>query len=413
MHRFVKIALVSAFVLGTHCRGVDAGDWPQWRGPARDGRAADAPESWPEKLTEAWRIDVGAGHSSPVVVDGKVYQFSREDNDHEVVRCFNLENGRAVWAKSYPAPYEMNPAARNHGKGPKSTPTAAGGRVFTFGISGILTCFDVTDGAVMWKKRFDDEFAKTSPLYGTAASPLVHGGLVVVPVGGHDKGALRAFDVKTGERKWSWDGDGPGYASPIVAKFDDVEQIVTQSQSAVIAVHPVSGKLLWKFPFKTSFDQNSVTPVVVDDLLIIAGYQQPTAAYKVTRDSSGDWSQEKVWENNDVPQYMSTTVATGGNLYGVTHKNKGQLFCLDSKTGGVNWTGDPRGGDNALLLAAGDDVLVQWTNGRSQVIRARADSLKVEAVYETSTKPVWAHPALAGGRLLIKDQDSLICYELE
>ena len=150
------------------------GDWPQWRGPARDGvvNFFREPAAWPERLTRKWKIPVGLGHSSPVYAGGRIYVFSRQQ-DREVVSSVNPEDGKILWSQSYPAPYKMNPAAVKHGEGPKSTPVVAGGKLYTLGISGILSCFDGASGAVRWRKEFSKQFKETSPLFGTAMSPVV------------------------------------------------------------------------------------------------------------------------------------------------------------------------------------------------------------------------------------------------
>ena len=152
-----KTAIVALAVLAA---SAGAGDWPQWRGSARDGRASLAPRaSFPEALRPAWKVAVGEGHASPVVVGDRVYVFSREGED-EVVQALDLATGKRAWRASYPAPYTMNPAATGHGKGPKSTPVVAGGRVFTFGIGGVLSSFDAASGRLAWRKDFGAELGQ-------------------------------------------------------------------------------------------------------------------------------------------------------------------------------------------------------------------------------------------------------------
>ncbi len=194
-------------------------DWPQWRGPDRDGIAASltAPDpfhlspsggTWPPALHPVWRLEVGTGHSSPILAADVIYVLSREGDD-EAVRAVDLGSGRVRWRASYPAPYQMNSAATAHGKGPKSTPAAATGRLHTLGISGILSTFDTATGKLLWRRTFGDRHATTSPYYGTAMSPLVDGERLIVHVGGHHDGALMAPDAATGATRWSLDGDGP------------------------------------------------------------------------------------------------------------------------------------------------------------------------------------------------------------
>lgn len=200
--RLSRLAWLSLLLAAAPAAGQD---WPQWRGPTRDGLASGfrAPAVWPAELKQEWKIILGEGYSSPVVAAGKVYLLSRKE-EREVVSAVDVATGRLVWQQSYPAPYQMNPAATRHGKGPKSTPVASGGRLYTLGISGILSCFDAASGELRWRKDFALRFRATTPLYGAAMSAIVDQGLLIAHVGGHDQGALSAFDAATGEARWSW-----------------------------------------------------------------------------------------------------------------------------------------------------------------------------------------------------------------
>ena len=168
----------------------------------------------------------------------------------------------------------MNRAATAHGKGPKSTPVVAAGRVYTLGITEILSCYDVASGRLAWRKDFSSQFPETSPDFGTAMSPLVDRGLLIVHVGTSGQGALMALDAATGDVKWRWTGDGPAYASPIAVDLGGTRQIVTQSQSQIVSVAADTGKLLWSLPFTTPYVQNIVTPLVFKDLLDLLGPRQ-------------------------------------------------------------------------------------------------------------------------------------------
>jgi len=225
-------------------------EWPQWRGPNRDGAVvgAAAPAVWPKELKVRWRMTVGTGHSSPVVADGRVYQFARQ-GEEEVLIALDAATGKELWkTPGLAVAYEMNPAARGHGKGPKSTPVVAGGRVFTLGITGVLSAHDAKTGKLIWRKDFSKQYPSTSPLYGTAMSPVVVGDLLVAHVGGHDRGALTAFDPANGSVKWSFEPDGPAYSSPVVVNVGGERQLVTFTQKELVAVSPANGKLLWKLP---------------------------------------------------------------------------------------------------------------------------------------------------------------------
>jgi outer membrane protein assembly factor BamB len=382
-------------------------DWPQWRGPHRDGHAVGvtAPAVWPKQLQKRWQVEVGLGHASPVVANEKIYVFTRRGED-EVLACVSAD-GNVLWRENYPAPYQVNSAAALHGKGPKSTPTVAAGRVYSFGISGILTCRDAETGKRLWQKEFSKQYPATSPLYGVAMSPLIEAERCIVHVGGHDKGALMALDAKTGETLWSWPDDGPAYASPIVVTLDDVRQVVTQSQKACVGVKFDDGKLLWKIPFQTEYDQNAVTPLEHEGSLIVSGYNKGIDRYRIER-NDGQWETDATWENKEVSLYLSSPVADGETLFGFSHRHKGELFAVNLTTGKTLWTSDGRLGDNASLVETGN-VLWALTTG-AELIAFKASEREFEplAQYKVADTPTWAHPVVFSDGVLVKDETKLI-----
>jgi outer membrane protein assembly factor BamB len=388
------------------------GAWNQWRGPGRDGRIAgfSPPARWPKQLARRWKVTVGVGHSSPLVVGNGVFLLTREGGD-EVVRRLALMTGQEVWKQHYPAPYEMNPAARAHGEGPKSTPLYHDGSLYTLGINGVLSCFDGRSGRVRWRNDFSRQFKTTSPLYGTAMSPVAANDLVIAHVGGHEDGALTAFDAKTGRVRWRWAGDGPAYASPILVTLSGVRQVVTQTQKACVGIAMATGKLLWRVPFQTPYDQNCVSPVAVGETLVFGGTRQPTVSYRLRRGNSA-WTPEKVWETRVVTLYMNTPVAVGNRLYGMSERQRGQLFCLDAATGKLAWTGPGRFGDNATIFAAGPVLLALTTGAELCVFRRNGAALVEVARYPVANSPTWASPAIAGKRIMIKDATTLTLWEL-
>lgn len=389
-----------------------AQEWSQWRGPDRDGVVAvsEIPETWPGELKLGWQIDVGEGHSSPVVAGGKIYIFSRQ-GDEEVVSCVNPEDGRILWRESSPAPYTMHPAATGHGKGPKSTPVVAEGAVVTLGISGILSCHDATDGTLRWRKSFEKDFKATSPAFGAAMSPIVFEGLCIAHVGGNDDGALVAVDLSTGKTKWKWTDDGPGYASPIIATFDGSRQVVTFAQEHIIGIDVNSGKLLWQIPFVTPWKVSCVTPILFENDLILTGYEQGTMRVRVVKEGS-TWSTEKMWHNADFGTYMNTPVLFGNLLVALADRRKGQYGILDVESGQLKWQGEGRQGENAALIRAGERLLSLHADGKFIVAEIEDHQIKPLKTYTVADSPTWAHPVFFDKKMLIKAKTTLSLWEL-
>ena len=382
-----------------------AGGWSQWRGPRRDGTVTVAlPTAWPAALTKKWEIAVGIGHSSPVVAGDRVVIHARQ-GESEITRAVSLSTGKELWRDEVAAPYTVNPAAQAHGKGPKSTPAIAGGRVFTFSIGGVLSALNLSTGKVLWRTPAPAAL----PQYGTAMSPIVDGPLVIAHIGGHNNGALTAFDAATGAVRWKWTGDGPAYASPVIATIGGTRQLITQTQKSVVGINAANGALLWQTPFNTAFNQNSVTPIVRGDLVIYSGLDLGVIAARIARQGTS-WAATQVWKNDQVPMYMSSPVTDRTTLYGLSHRRSGQFFAIDLATGKTLWTTQGREGENASLIAAGTALLLSTTN--AELIVARPGRAKFEELkrYTVANSAMWAHPALAPGALLVKDVDKLICW---
>jgi outer membrane protein assembly factor BamB len=408
--RLIAPALLAAIVVSTPA---GAQDWPQWRGPQRDGvvSAGVAPASWPADLTRRWQVEVGEGHASPVVAGRRVIVHTRR-TDRETVSSIDLGTGKVAWADAYDAPYTMNRVATAHGKGPKSTPVVAAGRVYTLGITEILSCYDLDNGRLLWRKDFSTKFPATSPDFGTAMSPLVDRGLLIVHVGTSGRGALMALDAVSGDLEWRWTGDGPAYASPIAVDLAGTRQIVTQSQSRIVSVAADTGTLLWSVPFTTPYVQNIVTPLVVNDALVFSGLDAGVVAVRPVR-SGSTWSVEQVWKSDAVSMYMNSPVLEGNLVFGFSHKNRGQFFCLDAATGKTLWLGDGRQGENAAMLVAGEFV-VSLTNDASLIVsKASAAGLQPVRTYKAADSPTWAHPVLVRGGVLVKDATMLTLWGWE
>ncbi len=388
-------------------------EWSQWRGRDRDGVVHDfvAPETWPEQLHQRWKVEVGTGHSTPVVVDDRVYLHTRNvEADAEVVRALQLSDGQVIWEDTYPVPYRMHPAGRAFGKGPVSTPIVAEGRLFTLGKGGAVSCYDVASGERIWQADFGGQFAAKFPLYGAGMSPILDRNRLIVQVGGPDDGALMALDPATGEVIWSLDGDGPSYVSPIVVELEGQRQIVTQTDAHIIGVAADSGRLLWRLPFRTEFDQNVVTPAIHGDKLILSGLNQPLSAIRLARD--GDtWTPHELWSNPSTSLYMSTTVSVGDRLFGMTHRRKGQFFAMSADTGETIWTSVGREGENASFLVLDDLLLILTDAAELILLRADADEFAPLRRYTVADSQTWAHPVVTRHGFLIKDLSSLALWE--
>ena len=398
--------VVVIFIASAIAAQTPAPSWSQWRGPARDGVASSftAPATWPAQLTKKWEATVGAGHASPVIAGTRIIVHTRQDN-REVLTAFDLASGKQLWQDGVDAPYTMNKAAAGHGPGPKSTPAIAGGRVFALGVSGIFSAHDLATGKLLWRKP-----APAVPQeYGTSNSPIVDGTTVIAFLGGQKGGALTAMDAATGSVKWQWTGDVPGYASPIIATIG-TRQLITQSESKVIGVSVADGKLLWEAPLKTPYNQNIVTPLVVNDVVISSGYRGPTIAYSITAGQGKGWTATPRWSNDQVSMYMSSPAASGTTIFGLSNKNRGQFFAIDAATGKTLWLGKGREADNASIVRAGNVLLLSTTNSELIVARPSATTLEEVKRYTIADSATWAHPAYAGRTIAVKDVDKLIVW---
>jgi outer membrane protein assembly factor BamB len=386
-------------------------DWPQWRGPNRDGMVKDAivPATWPKGLKEEWKITVGSGHASPIEANGRIYVFARQGDD-EVLLCFDAATGKELWRSGQPISFQMHEAAQAHGKGPKSTPVFSNGLVYTLGISGVLSAHDANTGKLKWRREFSKDYPKTWPLFGTSMSPLVDGNVLIAHVGGHDKGALIAFDSQTGVTRWSNDLDGPAYASPMIVNLAGTRQIVTFMQKELVGVDTVTGKLLWKLPSKTQYDENINTVIPYKDMLIFSREEQGLAAFRLNKQGAEIMPQQ-VWVNKDAELYMSTPVLQGNTLFGMTHRQKGQFFAVNADTGKTVWQSPGRMGENAAILNLGGKVILFLTNDAKLIVQAVDEkSYSPVAQYTVATTATWASPLVLGRRILIKDENSLTSW---
>ncbi len=405
----VSIAAVALTTLASAASGQNASlDYPQWRGPQRDGSAVSfvEPKAWPDSLTLKWKVEIGPGYASPIVVGNRVYTHTRRE-ENEVMIALDAVTGKVVWQTSYPAPYKMNPATARHGQGPKSTPLFYNGRLYTLGISGIVSAFDAATGKLLWQKPAP----AVDPLYGTGMSPIAERGLVIFHVGGHNQGALTAFDANTGDVKWSWNGDGPAYASPIVADLAGTRQVITLTQQNIVGVAAASGELLWQRPFVTRATNSAITPILYGDMIIVSGADKGITAFvAVKRD--GKWTTDTVWENQEASLFLSNAVLVGDALFGLSQRNSGQFFAMDAKTGQMLWRTQGREATNTAFVKAGNLLFLLNDDAQLIVVRSSRTGFEPLRRYTVADGATWAQPTVSGNRVFVKDVSTLALWTI-
>lgn len=407
-HAVIIFVLIGGLTSAAQARQAGT-DVTQWRGANRDGAITGfaAPASWPAQLTQRWKVDVGLGYATPIVVGNRVYVFSRQGED-EVMSALDAASGKVLWRTAYPAPFEMNSAARPHGPGPKSTPIFANGRLYSIGMTGVVTAFDAATGKQIWQKPA----MMPVPMYTSHAfSPVIEGNTVIFHVGGHNKGALTAFDLNTGQVRWEWTGDGPGYGSPIVADFGGVRQIVTITQGKLVGVNAGTGAVLWEQALVSPNFTNSITPVRFGDTVIVWGHGGPMTAFAVMR-AGAQWAIRPTWEAPDLPGRMSNSVLDGDVMYGLTSRNMGQYYVVDVKSGKTLWSSEPRQAAQAALVRAGTILFSLENDAELVVFRTSRTGLEELKRYKVADADTWAQPAISGNRIFVKDVSTLTHWTL-
>jgi len=387
--------------------------WPGWRGPKRDGAVShfQVPTRWPKQLKRVWQVEVGTGYASPVVAGGRVYQHARQGDD-EVVWCLDLKTGAVKWRKGYAAPFKIGSGAQKHGKGPKSSPALANGRLFTMSITGLLSAWDTTSGKLLWRRDYRERFKKGHPYWGASTSPLVDGNRVVVHFGTDDQGALIALDVESGKEIWSHGNDGASYASPILVEIQGIRQIDELNMKGLVSVDSQSGRKLWDYPYpQIGTDQNMITPTYLGGLVLQGGENRGILSLQ-PRLGDGAWTVKERWNQKKVALNMSTAVVNGDLLYGFSHFDRGRFFCLNVKTGEVLWQGPPRTGENVAFLSIPGHVVALINDGQLKIIAATGDRFETVASYRVSEGRTWAPPVLLESGILIKDDQMLTRWSL-
>jgi len=386
---------------------VFAQDWPQWRGPNRDGKVTGftAPQTWPKGLVEKWRTTVGAGDSTPALVGDKLYVFAREGGD-EVIACLNAADGKEVWKSKYAVEAISGPDSRVH-PGPRSSPAVAEGKVVTLGVTGVVSCLDAADGKLLWRNA---EY-KAVPQFHTASSPLICDGMAIVQLGGQGEGAIVAFDLATGSAKWKCDGEAAMFASPVLMTVDGTKQIATLTEKSVVGVALADGKFLWQIPFvPMRMAYNAATPIVDGQTVIYCGSGRGTRAVKIEKQGDG-FAAKELWSNAQLAPQFNSPVLKDGLVFGLT--NRGNLYCIHAQTGKTAWTdSNPLGGFGAIL-DAGAVLLVLPEKSGLIAFKPSGEQYEELARIKVSDGPVYATPVVAGKRIFVKDRDAVTLWTID
>ena len=380
-------------------------DWLHYRGPTMNGISpekgwnAQFPTQGPKVL---WRASLGIGTSSVTVAGDRGYSMGNL-NGKDVVYCFDLKTGRVVWRHEYPLALDPNMFEG----GPRSTPTLDGGRVYTISHQGDLWCLDAATGKKVWYKHYQKDFGGRRPEWGYAGSPTVEGKMLLLDVGGKGSSTV-ALDKTNGNVIWKAGDDEAGYGSPVVATIGGKRMVVVFKASHLVGLDAGTGRELWRTEWKTSYDVNAATPVIVGDrILISSGYNHGAALYAI---NSGKVS--LVWSNKKLRSHFNSPVVVDGAIYGIDgDAGGGNLVCLDLATGEQKWI--EKSAKGGSLICADGKLIVLTEKG--ELIIADASPSGFHAISRASvlSKRCWVQPTLVNGRLFVRNNaGDLACLDL-
>lgn len=395
-----------------------AADWPQWRGPSRDGISAETNllREWPKDGPKLlWQTkDLGSGYSTPAVADGRIYMMVNKGIEDERVKSLDAKNGREVWSTRLgkvgsPDQQPNFPAAR-------STPTVDGQVLYALSSDGDLVCLNTADGRIVWRKSLTADFGGKPGTWAYAESPLIDGEQLVCVPGGPDATVV-ALNKKTGEVLWKCPlpgGDAAGYASVIIVEAAERRQYVAFPANGLIGVDAKTGRLLWRYE-KTKGLGNIVTPVARDGLIYSSANFVGGGLIRLTTEQGGV-KPEQVYFDPKLPTAIGGAVLVGDSLYGCGSE---ALLCVDFKTGQVKWS--ERSAAPGSLCCADGRLYLHGENGEVVLIEPSAEGYQERGRFSPPQQPVhtkqmekaWSYPVIANGRLLIRDLDCLWCYDVK
>ena len=386
-----------------------AEDWPQFLGPARNGvySGNDLAAKWgPAGVAIEWKKEVGQGFSSPVVAQGRLILFHRI-GDKEVVEALDAATGRPIWSFDYPTRYRDD---FGFDEGPRATPTIAGGRVYTFGAEGVLQCLDFATGKKIWTVDTLAKFQPRKGFFGAAGAPLVDGDRVLLNIGGAGAG-LVALDAATGKTLWTATNHEASYSSPVVATIQGARHALFFTRAGLVDVDPANGKVRYEFPWRARMQAsvNAATPLVVDDLVFLSS-SYGTGAVLLQVGSSG---LKKIWASDDaLTNHYATSVYKDGYLYGFHGRQEEgpSLRCVEFKTGKVRWSVD--GFRAGTITLAGDRLLILKEGGELVLASASPAAFRPISAAKVLAATVRSYPAIANGRMYIRNEKTLECLDL-
>lgn len=405
-----------------------AADWPQWRGPNRDGVSPETGllKSWPKGGPPlAWATDLGGvGYSSPVVVGDRLYATAAEDPDNgqkEYAVCLSVKDGKQIWR--VPLPVGGGGYSGGWGSGPRSTPTVDGDRLYVLGARGDLSCLSTADGKTIWAGNLVKNYGGRIPGWGYSESVLIDGDKLVCTPGGKD-GTVLALNKKTGEKLWQSAGltDGAAYASLIPTEVGGVRQYVTQTDTAAVGVRAADGKPLWRVAELKRMVAVIPTPVVHDGYAFFtSGYGAGCELLKLTPDGDGTKAEVVYTRNKLVSNHHGGVVRLGDHLYGHTDGG-GRWVCFDYRKGGEEpiWE-SKKLGKGSVIAADGRLYCYAEGNGTVALVEASpAEEWKEAGRFEIPQKTkfprksgaIWTHPVVANGKLYLRDHEHLFCYDI-
>ncbi|MDE0299761.1 MAG: PQQ-like beta-propeller repeat protein [Candidatus Poribacteria bacterium] len=410
MKKFANLLAVSLLLIsGISIAG--ATDWPQWRGPDKDGisRETGLLKEWPDGGPQViWRVPLGEGFSGMSVVGGRVYTMFSEGDDEFVV-CLDASNGEEIWRFRSDSNYQESMG----GNGPRATPTIDGELLFTVTAQGKLYALNTANGAKVWSHDLQAEFGSKMPRWGVCTSPLVEGDLLLVEVGGKEGKSIVAFDKTNGLVVWSSHTDILGYSSPIAVTIGGIRQLIVFTGTQLVSVSPENGKLYWTYPWQTQYDVNAATPVFIppDKIFISSGYGKGAAVVQIRvmdlTESSADIRAVEIWKNTDMKNHFATSVLHGDHLYGF---DNAILKCIDANSGVEKWK--TRGYGKGTLMLADDHLIILSDRGKLGLAEATPSAYTEVASAEVLSGLCWTVPTLANGRLYARNEKEMVCLEV-